>query len=141
MSIHNCPDLSVDIVCRWRESILIIERKNKPFGLALPGGMVDIGETVETAVLRELAEETNVRGKILGFVGVYSEPSRDPRTHIVSLAYAVEADEEDDPTAMDDAKELHIVTVGQALDLRLVCDHHQILEDAVNYVFERRIYG
>lgn len=141
MSIHNCPDLSVDIVCRYRGDIILIERKNKPLGLALPGGMVDIGETVEAAVLRELKEETNMHGKILGFVGVYSDPKRDKRAHIITLAYAVEANDVCTPKAMDDAKAIHVVSVGQALNLHLITDHHQILEDAVNYVFERRIYG
>ena len=63
------PLLTVDCVVFYSKSVLLIKRKNSPFKnhLALPGGFVDIGETVESACLRELNEETNfVRSKRFG---------------------------------------------------------------------------
>jgi 8-oxo-dGTP diphosphatase len=141
MGMPKCPALAVDIICRWRGKIILIERKNKPYGLALPGGFVDIGETVETAVLRELKEETNITGKIISFVGVYSDPARDPRGHIISLAYAVAGNHDDTPKPLDDAKEVGMVSFSKVLGLQLIADHKQILTDAINSVFDRRIYG
>ena len=69
------------------DSILLIKRRFPPLGLALPGGFVEIGEKLEIAAQREAKEETNldVRNPVL--FGVYSEPDRDPRAHIVSVCY------------------------------------------------------
>ena len=66
--IHYCPLLTVDIVCMHRGAIVLINRKNPPLGLALPGGFVDIGEYVEKAVVREMKEETNLWCQIRGFI-------------------------------------------------------------------------
>lgn len=138
--LPETPKIAVDIVCRWHGKIILIERKNEPYGLALPGGFVDVGETVETAVLRELKEETNITGEIISFVGVYSNPARDPRGHIVSLAYTVAGNYDDTPKPMDDAKEVGMVHFSEVLGLQLIADHRRILLDAINSVFDRRIY-
>jgi len=139
--IAYCPLLSVDAVCMYRGSIVLIERKNPPLGLALPGGMVDVGERVETAVIRELKEETNLWGNIVSFIGVYSDPKRDFRDHIITLAYVVEAEPSSEPKAMDDAKSIALLEPNDALAQELIADHRKILEDAMARVFRRGIYG
>lgn len=69
------------------KGIVLIERKNPPMGLAIPGGFVDVGETVQQAVIREMKEETSLDIKILGILGVYSDPNRDPRFHTASVVF------------------------------------------------------
>lgn len=84
------PLLTVDcVVLNPRGEVLLIERKNEPFRghFALPGGFVDIGETVEDACRRELMEETGVKAGKLTLVGVYSDPNRDPRGHTASVVF------------------------------------------------------
>ena len=89
---HARPRLTVDAVVVKGGRVLLIRRGSPPFegAWALPGGFVDKGETLEQAVLRELREETGLRGRVLGLVGAYSRPGRDPRGHTVSVVYAVE---------------------------------------------------
>jgi len=102
------PFLSVDgIIELYKddvfEGIVLIERLNNPLGLAIPGGFVDIGESVESAVLREMKEETDLDVEILSLLNVYSDPSRDPRFHPASVVYICKA--EGTPNGLDDAKE------------------------------------
>lgn len=94
MSKPKTPQLSVDCVVFDRaERLLLIKRARPPFkgAYALPGGFVDVGETVEAATLRELREETGIGGRIVRLIGVYSDPKRDPRGHTVSVAFLVRA--------------------------------------------------
>ena len=71
--------------------IVLIQRKNPPVGLALPGGFVDIGERVEDACVREMKEEISLDVKIKRLFGVYSDPKRDSRFHTVSVVYIAKA--------------------------------------------------
>ena len=90
------PLLAVDCVVFDRiGGLLLIRRKNEPFQgqYALPGGFVQYGETVEQAAARELLEETNLLATKLSLIGVYSDPRRDPRGHVVSIAYMATADQ------------------------------------------------
>jgi 8-oxo-dGTP diphosphatase len=83
------PLLTVDAVILFQQnSIVLIRRKNPPFKgeLALPGGFVDIGETIENACIREAYEETNINVKLIKLIGVFSDPKRDPRGHTVSIS-------------------------------------------------------
>jgi len=136
MSLPNCPYLTVDGVVRYRGCIVVIERMYPPLGLALPGGFVDVGETCEDAITREVEEETNLSAHVTNLIGVYSDPDRDKRGHIVTVAYALEADGK--MKAKDDAKAVHAIEVGDALAMDFICDHRQILLDAMNHVFNRR---
>lgn len=87
------PSLAVDAVISHEEGVVLIERGEPPFegAWALPGGFVEVGETVEQACVRESLEETGLEVELTGLVGVYSDPARDPRGHVVSVTFAAEA--------------------------------------------------
>jgi 8-oxo-dGTP diphosphatase len=113
------------------ERLLLIRRRNPPFQgeYALPGGFVDIGETVEAAALRELKEETGLVGTIISLVGVFSDPKRDPRRHTVSVAYRVRVPAGSRPVGGDDAERAEFVVDWR--NTRLAFDHRAIVEDAL----------
>lgn len=125
------PLLTADCVVFDREGrLLLIRRKDAPFKgrHALPGGFVDVGESVENAAMRELEEETGITGKIIRLVGVYSDPKRDPRFHTVSTAFLVR------PSSTkvqggDDAESAAFVADWRGL--KLAFDHNAILKEAL----------
>lgn len=90
--MRESPALTVDGIVLFDGQIVLIQRKNPPFQdmYALPGGFVEVGETVENAVIREIEEETGLKTKIKRLVGVYSDPDRDPRGHTVSAVFELE---------------------------------------------------
>lgn len=131
MSQPKTPLLTVDcVVFDAAGRLLLIKRKKPPFEgqCALPGGFVDIGETVEAAALRELKEETGVEGKIETLIGVYSDPGRDPRGHTVSAAFLVSTDAAS-AQGGDDAAEANFVAAWR--ELKLAFDHNKIVADAL----------
>lgn len=134
MPVPKTPLLSTDIIIELHDRpghpIVLIERKHEPLGWALPGGFVDIGETVEGAAVREAAEETNLEVSLVTLLGVYSEPRRDPRGHSVSVVWVARAG--GDPVAMDDAAALRVCD-PQDLPTQLAFDHARILEDYRTY--------
>ena len=85
---------------------------------------------MEEALKREMKEETGLDVRIIRQVGVYSDPNRDPRGHTVSVAFLCLG--EGGLRAGDDAKEVHVVPIGEALNLPLAFDHAKILKDALN---------
>ncbi len=127
------PHLSTDGIIKLYDEndifkgIVLIERLNEPHGLALPGGFVDIGESVEDALIREMKEETNLDVNILNLQNIYSDPSRDPRFHTASAVYVCEA--KGKPKAQDDAKEVFIYPIKEIPLEKLVFDHRKIVED------------
>ena len=88
---YVAPALTADAVLLKGREVLLVRRGREPFkGMwALPGGFVDVGETVEDATRRELMEETGLRGDIVDLLGVWSAPDRDPRGHIVTVAFVL----------------------------------------------------
>jgi 8-oxo-dGTP diphosphatase len=132
------PEITVDLVIELEDRpgrpVVVIRRGHPPPGHALPGGFVDIGETVEHAAVREAREETGLDVKLRALLGVYSDPARDPRGHSVAIVYVATASGE--PVAGDDAAAV-IVTDPQDAP-PLIFDHGQILAD---YIAWRRAGG
>lgn len=130
MSDHKKPSLAVDcVVFDAADRLLLIRRKNPPFQgrYALPGGFVDYGETTEQAAARELREETNLVATDLTLIGVYSGPHRDPRGHVISIAYLVTV-AGDEAKAGDDAGAAAFIADWRAQALAF--DHGKIVADA-----------
>ena len=109
--------------------IVLIERKNAPHGMALPGGFVEIGERTKDALVREMKEETSLEVQNVRLFNVYSDPARDLRFHTVSITYECIATGV--PKAADDAKVAHIVPLEEIPWDRLVFDHATILQDFI----------
>jgi len=125
------PLLTVDCVVFDRhDRLLLIQRRNPPFtgAYALPGGFVDVGETVEQAALRELHEEAGIEGKILRLIGVYSDPKRDPRGHTASTAFLVRP-KSTKVAGGDDAASAAFIEGWRKM--KLAFDHTKIVADAL----------
>jgi ADP-ribose pyrophosphatase YjhB (NUDIX family) len=117
----------VDIIIEIEsKGIVLIKRKNPPYGWALPGGFVDYGESLEEAAVREAKEETDLNVKLIGQFHTYSGPERDPRHHSISTVYVAKA--KGKPHAKDDALETGIFTESKLPD-PIVFDHYSILTD------------
>lgn len=112
------------------QGIVLIKRKNPPYGYALPGGFVDVGESVEDALKREMKEEVQLDIDIVDFLDVYSNPKRDPRFHVVSVVYICRSD--NIPMAADDAKSVEVISLNDLDDIDLVFDHKEIISDYLN---------
>ncbi len=109
------------------QGIALIERLNPPHGTALPGGFMDIGETIEGCLKREMSEEIGLDVEIQELLGLYSDPLRDPRFHTVSAVYICRAFAM--PQAGDDAKSTKVVTLEDLQKESFVFDHQKIVED------------
>ena len=120
------PALTVDAIAIKDGQIILIKRKNPPFqgSFALPGGFVDYGETVENAVIREFKEETSLDAEIEDFIGIYSEPDRDPRGHTVSVVFELKITG-GTMLAGDDAAEVSLFPLDELPDLAF--DHGKII--------------
>ena len=128
-------DIIIELVDRPGRPIVLIERRYPPLGWALPGGFVDVGERVEAAAVREAREETSLDVTLSALLGVYSDPTRDPRSHTASAVYIAEARGE--PRAQDDARTVQVFEAGQWPVL--VFDHAAILSDYLIYRATRRL--
>jgi 8-oxo-dGTP diphosphatase len=140
MSLPETPRLTVDIIIELIDQpdkpILLIERKNPPHGWALPGGFVDVGETLEQAAVREAAEEVSLSVKLKTLLGCYSNPKRDSRMHTVSAVYIAEAT--GSPKAADDAANVKAFAVNELPEI-LAFDHGLILKDYLSYLKEGKL--
>ena len=120
-------DIVIELIDRPERPIVLIERMHEPLGWAIPGGFVEVGETVEEAAVREAIEETSLHVTLKALLGVYSDPRRDPRGHTASVVYVAEA--------RTDARAVALFTL-EALPRALAFDHARILRD---YLVFRRI--
>lgn len=127
---YRNPVPTVDIIIEIKGGIVLIERRNAPFGWAIPGGFVDYGECLEDAARREAEEETSLKVNLKTMLYAYSNPSRDPRRHTVSTVFTATA--KGNPQAADDAKNLKIFKLN-ALPKEMAFDHAQILADYIKY--------
>jgi len=125
---YRNPFPTVDVIIELPEGIVLIERKNEPFGWAIPGGFVDYGESLESAAKRESLEETSLTVGDLRLLGCYSDPARDARSHNISTVYVANGD--GTPKAGDDAAGLAVFPID-ALPQPLCFDHARILSDYV----------
>lgn len=123
---YRNPKPTVDVIVEIDGKILLVRRKNPPFGWAIPGGFIDYGESAETAAVREIREETGVEISGLIQFHCYSDPRRDPRHHTVTIVFT--ASGEGTPRAGDDAAGCGLFT-GDALPSPLAFDHADILAD------------
>ncbi len=125
------PFTTVDALIELEEGIVLVERSNPPFGLALPGGFVDYGESLEEAVTREAKEETNLDLIEIKQFHTYSQPDRDPRFHTIGTVFLAKA--KGKPKAGDDAAALKIVPINEIKTLQFAFDHQKILKDYLEY--------
>ncbi|MGM0380848.1 MAG: NUDIX domain-containing protein [bacterium] len=119
------PVLAVDAIIQSGDKIALVKRKNPPHGWALPGGLVEIGETVEEAVVREIEEETGLELVNFSQWHVFSEPDRDPRQHTVSVCFVGEGDGE--LQAGTDAGQVEFFTLEMDKLPPLAFDHKKII--------------
>jgi 8-oxo-dGTP diphosphatase len=119
-------DIIIELVDRPHRPIVLIERRNQPLGWSIPGGFIDYGESAETAAGREAREETGLQVDLIEQFHVYSDPSRDPRQHTLSIVFIATATGE--PQAGDDAKGLGIFESWR-IPPELCFDHNKILQD------------
>ncbi len=130
MPEYRNPTPTVDIIIEKNHKIVLVKRKNPPYGWALPGGFVDEGEWIENAAIREAKEETQLDIVLDELFYVYSDPQRDPRQHTMSTVFLAHA--EGTPSGNDDAE------VAQYFDLdnlpSPICfDHAVMIDDYIYY--------
>jgi len=140
MEKYRNPIPTTDIIIEifrddGKRGIILIDRKNPPYGWAIPGGFVDYGESLEHAAVREAKEETSLNIQVEHQLHTYSDPSRDPRKHTISTVFIASADGK--PIARDDAKGIGIFTEDE-ITFPLAFDHRHILDD---YFLFRKNHG
>ncbi len=130
--------LTVDAVVfrRFEDNyqVLLIERGNEPFKgkWALPGGFLDMHETLEEAVVRELKEETNISGVELNQLHAFSTLGRDPRGRTISVIFWGILENKQEAKAGDDASKTHWFDINNLPFLAF--DHDEVLQLAIRKV-------
>lgn len=125
------PRLAVDLIIKFPDGdFVLIKRGVEPFkGLwAIPGGGVEVGETVEEAALREAKEETGLDIRLDGIAGIYSDPGRDPRGHTVSIVFFAS------PVGgklRADTDAAEVIRIKDFSNLSMAFDHKKILSDVL----------
>ena len=135
---HKNPIPTVDTIIDSNSQVLFIKRSKEPFKgkMVLPGGFIKIGETAEEAAIREVKEETSLDIELDGILGVYSDPARDPRGHIMSTVFIGKISPNSitkEPKAGDGATLTKWVNVKETEQEDLGFDHKQILRDYIEW--------
>jgi 8-oxo-dGTP diphosphatase len=135
---YKNPTPTVDAIIQKNSQILLIERKKEPFKgyLVLPGGFVNEGERVEDAAKREVKEETSLDIVLLEILGVYSEPRRDPRGHVMSTVFIGRISKRSykvDAIAQDDAAAIEWLNLEEVVNTRFGFDHRKIITDFIRW--------
>ena len=123
-------DIIIELIDFPGRPIVLIERAFPPYGWAIPGGFVDVGEMVEQSAMREAKEEVCLNVRLINLLGIYSDPARDTRGHTVTAVYVAEAT--GTPKAADDAKNCDLFSLNELPEL-LAFDHAQVLADYKRY--------
>ena len=134
MSEYKIPSITTDIfIVNEKMEFILIKRKNDPYKncWALPGGFMEYGETIENAAIREAKEETSIDVELIDLINVYSEPSRDPRGHTVTVAFLAKGDFTK-RRADSDAEDIGIFSHEDIDKLDIAFDHEKIIEDSLN---------
>jgi 8-oxo-dGTP diphosphatase len=131
---YRNPIPTVDSIIQSDSRILLVRRKKEPFKghLVLPGGFVNEGERVEDAAKREVKEETSLDIELIDILGVYSEPKRDPRGHIMSTVFIgkmSQSIDKVDAKAQDDAAAIEWIDLEEADNIKFGFDHKKIILD------------
>ena len=131
--LYKNPIPTVDAIIQRESEILLIRRKKEPFKemLALPGGFVNQNERVEDAIIREVREETTLEIRLLDILGVYSDPKRDPRKHIMTTVFigVVKEDNNSRAVAADDASAIAWLNLESIDNHSFAFDHDKIIND------------
>ena len=134
MSRPVTPQITTDAIIELHDRedhpIVLIDRKYPPYGWAIPGGFVEVGETVSQAVVREALEETCLAIELDVLLGCYSNPKRDFRGHTACLVYVAHAT--GTPVAADDAGDIAVFDPFN-VEVELAFDHRRILDDYCLY--------
>jgi len=127
------PAVTADIVIintiQEKQFVLLIERKHSPFERmwALPGGFLEMDETLEAAALRELQEETGISGVELTQLHTFSKVDRDPRHRTITTVFIGFTDiNTADPEAGDDAAKVQWFDINHLPALAF--DHKEVME-------------
>lgn len=121
--------VTVDIIVFLNNKILLIQRKNEPFKgfFALPGGFVEMNETLKEAAARELFEETRLKGIELTQLAAFDKPDRDPRDRNISIVfYGFTTNENSLVLGGDDAENAQWISIDNLPQLAF--DHNEIIE-------------
>jgi 8-oxo-dGTP diphosphatase len=128
---EKTPRIAVDAIIIMDDCVVLVKRKNPPFQghYALPGGFVEVGEFLEEAVAREAKEETGLDVQVERLSGIYDDPKRDPRGHVISIAYVCKV-AGGKLKASSDAKDASWIPVKEIKKIKLAFDHAKIIADA-----------
>jgi len=127
------PMVCVDciIINNDNKNVLLIKRKKEPYKdkWALPGGFIEMNETLEQSAKREVAEETGLKISKLNQFYTYGNPNRDPRGRNISVVFWTLVNNSCKPIAGDDAKELAWFSLSEIPTLAF--DHNTIINDFI----------
>jgi 8-oxo-dGTP diphosphatase len=124
------PQITADVIIEMPliddKPIILIERKFEPYGWAIPGGFIEVGETIAYGARREALEETSLEVTLEVLLGIYSDPKRDFRGHTACAVFVGNATGK--PIAADDAKDIALFDPFN-VDVDLAFDHRHIIDD------------